>query len=306
MQKNECNVIVPYFRTDVTLSEDLIEEILRIYGYDRIPESLPISQTPHDIQSSSYVFEEQIRDILSKMGFDEHILEPLTVEKTSTLQPIILENALTSEKQMLRTTLQHGLLKVFETYKKHRRDDIKIFEIGKIYFINKTYYERKTVGILLSSKTVSYRDAKGAIESLSVSIGKKLFEKDYFIIPIDENTYYIELNSEALFKNENIDAVVVHTSPMKIVLQDLSLIAPRSVKIGEVLQGISTLDKRILNVSLGENPKIIDAKTQSLFLQLTFHNTDNTNFHKDNIELLRNNILHYLHNTYSIKLAEKK
>ena len=78
---------------------------MRMYGYDKIPEVLPQSAPPVSIQSRIFDIEEAARDVFIAMGYDEVITEPITDEPVSALKAIMLENSLTSEKRMLRTTL---------------------------------------------------------------------------------------------------------------------------------------------------------------------------------------------------------
>ena len=297
------SVTVPYFRTDITCEEDLIEEVLRMHGYDTIPSSLPLGAVPADIQSRLYEFEEKMRDILVALTFDEHITEPLTNELTSKITPVVLQNSLTSEKHMLRTTLEGSLIYVASNYKKHKRKNIQIFEIGKIYFNEKGYKEISTLGLLVSNSHVQYSDIKGIIETLASQLGKKISSKDFFIEPVDSDTWYAELNIEKLFNNVSCDPVIVLTSPPQIVLQDLSMIAPVDLKIGEVVNRIKNIDNRIYSVSLGETPKNTNKKTQIIFLKLSFRNLDNSNITKTDIEKLRTKILSYLKKIFSMELA---
>lgn len=293
---------VPYFRTDITCEEDLIEEILRIYGYDSIPEALPNEPTPNDIQSRLYDFEENIRDTMTALQFDEHITEPLTDKSENGKNPIKLQNSLSSQKQQLRTSLQSGLMKVRDNYHKHRKEDIRVYEIGKIYFRTTKYLEERTLGVLLSYKGVTYSDIKGVIETVAIELGRTIKETDYFITLIDNVTLYAEISIEKLFGNKKTESITVLTSPPKLVLQDLSLVSPQRVEVGQVLQSLKNCDDQVFEVMLGENPKDLGDGYKSMFIKLSFSSPDNANVSKDKVDKLRIKILKMLKSKYKIKL----
>ena len=302
---NKLTVLIPYFRTDVLCEEDLVEEVLRMYGYDKIPSVLPNSAPSQDIQSRYFELEEKIRDIMTSLGFDEHITEPLTTETVSNKIPIILQNSLTSEKSMLRTTLQHSLEKVLVNYQKHRRLITKIFEIGKIFFDIGGFKEQRTLGVIFSSSSAQYKEIKGIITTLISQLGKEIHQSDYFIVPIDRHVWYAEVNIDSVFGRGNIDTFSVFTSPPLVVFQDLSLVAPVEARVGEVLDTIRKVDKRIFEVELGEEPKIIDNQNKTLFIKFSLRNQNDSNVSKKDIDDLRQQILNKLKKNFLISLSSK-
>ncbi len=296
-------VAVPYFRTDITCEEDLIEEIVRMHGYDKIPTILPSSPVPQSIQSKLYDFEETIRDVLLALGFDEHITEPLVNENESALEPVVLQNSLTSEKSMLRTQMKDSLLTVLDTYKKHKREVGKIFEIGKIYFKEKnSYKEVRTLGILFSAFKISFVDIKGVVATLSSQIGRAISDDCYTIVPIDTTTWFAQINIELLYNCKHSDPISVLSSPPQVVSQDFSLVAPIKTKVGDVIKTIHALDRTIYEVTLGEEPKQIDDDSKSLFLHILFRDPSDANLSKVAVDKLRTEILTVLKTNYNITL----
>jgi phenylalanyl-tRNA synthetase beta chain len=102
----EFRVSVPYWRTDIEQEADLVEEILRLYGYEHIPASLPPSPSPKNITSYWFKLEERIRDVMLQLGFDEQITEPLTksnskfkILNSNNGKQIRLQNALNAKKK---------------------------------------------------------------------------------------------------------------------------------------------------------------------------------------------------------------
>ncbi len=187
IDENIISVVSPNHRTDVKQMVDVIEDILRIYGYDKISEqplnlAPPVEQTP-----KIYIFEDTIRNLFIQMGFDEHITEPL-VKNDNTTNRIVLENSLNSEKNSLRITIEETLTYVLNNYSKHKKDNIKIFEIGKIYNkLDDRYSEVSTLGAIIKNFQ-SYKSAKGIIDTLFSKLGI-----DSYYLSTNENNEIINI-----------------------------------------------------------------------------------------------------------------
>lgn len=131
--EQEIVVEVPFFRTDFEVEDDIVADILRIGDYERIPQSPISSFPPKDITPKSLKFEDKVKDYLVNLGLDELITDPL-VEFSDQPHQILLDNAISREKNALRTNLRQTLIKGVETYKKAGFKEFGIFEIGNIYF----------------------------------------------------------------------------------------------------------------------------------------------------------------------------
>ena len=202
-------VTVPSFRFDVTLKADLIEEVARMYGYDRLPstlidEELPIQRTNREIQ-----VEERTRDILAGCGLTETISYSLTnLKSIAALDPkgpkpkaedfIAVANPQTPEREFLRQTLMNTTL---ETVARNLRfvDRVAIYELAHVYLPRVDYHlpsEPTRISIALTgpreerswlttaSKPVDFYDIKGVIETLCDHLGIE----DAIYEPIDHPT----------------------------------------------------------------------------------------------------------------------
>ena len=136
-------VTVPYYRLDVSIPADLIEEIARVYGYDRLPATLLSDELPPQHRNPALEGEEKVRDILVGCGLQEVITYSLTsLESIRKLTPgrgevdesryLKLANPLSSEREYLRRTLMASLLETVRDNLRFR-DRIAIFEIGRVY-----------------------------------------------------------------------------------------------------------------------------------------------------------------------------
>src|SRR3989344_1373006 len=143
---HELSVVVPYFRTDVSMEDDLIEEVLRIKGYNTIPSYLPKSAPPKKLSFPLLELEDLVKDSFVQIGFNEVISHQIIdvgdlkgigyLDATSEEQLVRLENSWNNELNILRPTFITNLLKYYQSYKKHKVSDIRLFETGKVYIKN--------------------------------------------------------------------------------------------------------------------------------------------------------------------------
>jgi phenylalanyl-tRNA synthetase beta chain len=185
--------VSPSWRHDIAIEEDLVEEVARIVGYDKIGEELPLASSAGEYQPAE-PRKKSLRQTLANLGFDEAIsysfidsrfdaafdLIPNLIhenldEKFVTLQDSIIEGAV-----RMRPSLLSGLLDAVRTNFNHQRRDVKLFEIGKVFSAspkeNDLPEERElfslviTGGEILENKAgaareLDFYDAKGALEA---------------------------------------------------------------------------------------------------------------------------------------------
>lgn len=183
----QFQVLVPFFRHDLNLEIDLIEEIARLYGYNNIVQTTPTHISSPLLHCTAYQLEKQLRTYLLEEGLQEFItcnlISPDQSKKTS-------ENTLPSsfsisvlhphslDQSVLRSSLLPGLLQVVKHNYDRENQDLSGFEIGKIHFhLKDEYIEQSAIGIILTGKSSPYHidpkpraydffDVKGVIENL--------------------------------------------------------------------------------------------------------------------------------------------
>lgn len=176
-------VEVPYWRTDVTMEDDLVEEVLRIRGYSLIPSVLPAVPPPPKLIFPIADLENTVRDLGVNLGFNEVSGRPiLDVKELELLEPskvkakevVNLQNSWNEELNCLRSSLLPSLLKYLNSYLKHGMSPVKIMEIGKTYRINKAlegfakYQEDRMFGLLIDS---GFLTLKTYLEKLFLELG---------------------------------------------------------------------------------------------------------------------------------------
>ena len=132
-------VRVPYFRVDIEREADLIEEIARFYGYDKIPSHIPVLQGLDLEFNKKKETEDHIRELLFNQGFDEVVnfsfmdSEREKLFKTG-LEAVEIRNPISSKASLLRTTLLEGLLENIVWNVNRGAEGVHIFEIGNVFF----------------------------------------------------------------------------------------------------------------------------------------------------------------------------
>lgn len=172
-------VTPPTYRQDLLLPEDLVEEVIRIYGYDKIPATdVPKLQVVPEITPKNIVLAEKIRDILTTLGFDEILSWPLTKPQDNVLvnyldwQVIAAQNSINDLFPSLRQSIASGLLIQLNEYYKKNLKFIDIFEIGKVFGEKHgKYLEHEFLGLLSATDEKSLAGFKNNLETLSRSLG---------------------------------------------------------------------------------------------------------------------------------------
>jgi phenylalanyl-tRNA synthetase beta chain len=130
-------VTLPSWRSDSTAEIDVIEEVARHYGYDRIEKVLP-RVTQHGRLSVTQQRRRLLRDVLLGLGITEVLPNPFlgrdTLARAGLDGPVLtISNPLVAEESVLRTSLRPGLLRAVAFNESHRRGGVSLFEIGHVY-----------------------------------------------------------------------------------------------------------------------------------------------------------------------------
>ena len=197
---SQISVSVPYWRSDIKCSADLVEEVVRIIGYEKIPITRLGSPLPQQDSQLSPVaqqsnIKEKLRNILPGLGFQEILtyslvslekLQKLSPKLELKIPPLKVANPMTREQEFLRTSLRAGLLSTLAHNQKFEQAGIRLFEIGKVFLPRgKDLPEEKEMlcAVLSSSRLelswhtdkemLDFFDAKGAVENLLNQLGLK-------------------------------------------------------------------------------------------------------------------------------------
>ena len=160
---------VPTRRLDINIQEDLIEEIGRIYGYDKVQSVFPIASLLPPNRNLDIFWENLSKDFLKEAGFTEVYNYSFVSEKDKDIfgeDLIELENPTSEEFKYLRPSLIPNFLKNVEKNKRNF-PEIKIFELGKIF--RKPKVEKRMLTGLMTGD--SFYQAKGVVDLLLNKLG---------------------------------------------------------------------------------------------------------------------------------------
>jgi len=212
---NDLKVEVPYFRNnDIDGAHDLIEEIARIYGYNKLPSKLMAGDLPIIKTNREFALEDKVKDVLVGLGYSENINYSFISEKlikNSALKVddhIKISNPLSGDFEYMRTSLVPGIL---QSIKENERmvKDLKIFELSKSYINNPDDLpEEKTdlcLAIAEDSADKGFFDIKGAL----TVVLQKLNIEDFQIKPLKKNILYWSQNesAEIIIDNKSIGII---------------------------------------------------------------------------------------------------
>ncbi len=188
--KETLTVEIPSFRQDIKAEVDLIEEVARIWGYEKVPLTLPpIPSNQTERVEKERVLAGRIRGILTACGFDEalnlSLLSSKDLESANMLDYDIvsIENPLSAEQEVMRPSLIPGLLKSVAWNINRKARGISLFEIGSVYLESgaKGFTETKRLSMVLSGSSsgswktapqgFSLFDLKGALDALLKELG---------------------------------------------------------------------------------------------------------------------------------------
>ncbi|MBN1286627.1 MAG: phenylalanine--tRNA ligase subunit beta [Anaerolineae bacterium] len=197
------HVVTPPHRLDIdphdpaTARADLVEEVLRIYGYDKIPNTLIVDELPPQRSNVALEREERVRDVLVQAGLREVVSYRLTTpEREALLTPpgaasswpdapyVVLANPTSSDKVAMRQTLLSGLMDIAAANLRSV-DRAAIFEVGQVFLKTGEPLpdEPPRLGILLvgprdlpawmdqnAPESMDFYDLKGVVETMAQAL----------------------------------------------------------------------------------------------------------------------------------------
>ncbi len=198
-KKGILAVKVPTFRLDINIPEDLIEEVARIYGYNRIKSIPPKAELTAELPNEFLNLRRQIKSVLKELSFTEvynySFQSAASFKKLGLKEKDHLEllNPLDKEVRFLRISIFPGL---FVNLKKNLKnfEAFRIFEIGRVYLskgFDKLPQEKYILSGLLLGESESFYTTKGVIEALFEGLSISLENKNLRVISKDlEEPYF--------------------------------------------------------------------------------------------------------------------
>ena len=239
INKTTLEIIPPYWRSDINIVEDLIEELARIRGYEVIPTKYISQPIPPKVEQPERDLSLKLQDLLVLSGMQEIITYPLTskealsfVANKPKIEPMKLSNPMSQKpenftysnisdtlgfREYLRTNLRVGILESIAHNVRFGADNLKLFEVGKQYIPQENDLPQE-IGIAIGGicgnrsqlnwtddqNTMDFFDAKGIIEAIF-----KELKLDIIFTP----------KNDSLFENEICSAIIIKGTEVGVLGQ---------------------------------------------------------------------------------------
>jgi phenylalanyl-tRNA synthetase beta chain len=178
-------VTAPTWRGDIGREVDLIEEVGRHFGLNRIPATLPAAEVLGGL-APALIKERRLRHLLASAGLSEIVSYAFIAEKDAALDAsprVALANPLSEEQGVLRSALViPGMLSALKVNERHGRREVRLFEVGRVFSpITATPQEERRLGIVWTgvardkhwsegARAVDFFDLKGILELLQARL----------------------------------------------------------------------------------------------------------------------------------------
>lgn len=321
VKEANIQVTVPTWRSeDITIEEDIIEEIARMYGYHKLPNVLPILTSAEDYETheNTFFWEKRVKDALKYWGFTECYTYSLVSEELldgPTKHAVTLTNPLTEDLIYLRKTLVPSLLQVERENK--IREKMKIFEIANVYEKKENNLPKETLMLagIIKKREVSFYEVKGTIEQLLIDLGIKKIDfrerqsggdgADLYIDGqyvgdievLEQDMIDFELNFEHILKHTSLKKTYKPIPKYPPIVEDLAIIASKKVTIGQLIEAIKAVSKLIVDVTL------LDQFADTRTFHIVYQHPQNT-LTSAEVSVVRKRILAQLKEKFNAKLKE--
>ena len=246
--EDDITVIVPKRRIDISIKEDLIEEIGRIYGVDNIEGrklELPVKKGSYD------KIKREIRNKLASLGLNETLSYVLVSEEEAKMfakndyENVKILSPLSVDKSVLRQSVSTSLYKIYQYNKARKNQDISIFEVGKSFYKDMdNYVEENKVACLmtgdynlgLETKKVDFYVIKGIAEELLDDLG---YEGRYSFVVNDKIPKDLHPGKSAMISvNNNMLGIIGRVHPSiceeEVYLMEINLEKLLKLKTGKM------------------------------------------------------------------------
>lgn len=286
--------VVPSWRyDDIEIIEDLAEEVIRIYGYQKLPNLIPGGALPHSITEKTFLLEEKAKDVLKFNGFFECFNYSMTPKDLAGERPLKIKNPLSGDFACLRTSLVPRLLDVLNKNKGYS-DKVKVFELGPVFINKNKDLPEQPYMLALATRGIEYLELKGYIEALLDDLkvgGDHTFE----IVDQGNHTLTCEMPFD---KIQHMAGGIKGYSPLtgfNSIKEDITLVVDGGVPFEKIEDAVRDADprvKRILFKDMFKNALTLSIEFLDRKKQITSEDTNE----------IRGEIVKRLDSMYGIKL----
>ncbi|HJZ10616.1 MAG TPA: phenylalanine--tRNA ligase subunit beta, partial [Acidobacteriota bacterium] len=302
---------VPSFRVDVHREIDLIEEVARHYGYNKFPETLPAAERKYQPDYPTYELERSVEQLLRAAKVDEAYTYSLVAGKSDS-SGLKLLNPISEAMMQLRSTMAPGLLDSIEYNLRHRNQEVRLFEIGRVFL---PQGEKVALGIALLGE---YRELKGIIESIMTALGypQPLIQEGKIVVagtPLGAiSQMEVEGSPAQLCEMYLSDLILLPKQskryqpiiPFPFVERDISFFISDNVPYAEIEQALTAVgiaDLRSITLADRYQGSNVPVGRVSLTMRLVFQ-SDTRTLTSEEVDILYEKIVNVLQSRFAIEL----
>jgi len=288
---SEVWVTAPYWRSDINLAEDVVEEVARIIGYDKIPATMLSEPVPRQNPQPIIGLKQEARHSLIGYGFQEVLTYSLTslgllnklLPEPRPLEPAPLRvaNPMTADQEYLRPNLRANLLAALSANRRHEEGSIRLFELGRVYLPRPKdlpHEPEVLCGILSGPRfeaswhggdeSLDFFDAKGIVEGLLSQLGVEAsFEPggDESLHPSKQAAIAIDDNRLGVIGELNHKVAEAFEISGNVYLFEINLTALLPFTIGHKLfQPISRFPAIVRDIALVVDSRVAHRQVQDI------------------------------------------
>ncbi|HVM61522.1 MAG TPA: phenylalanine--tRNA ligase subunit beta [Verrucomicrobiae bacterium] len=288
-----CEVEIPTFRVDLEREVDLIEEVCRIHGVEKIPAKMQPSTPAVSEFDAKWDSIARVRQVLTSLGFHEAQNQTLVGDGELKLQ-----NPLSADQQALRHSLAPGLLANLRTNVSRHQYDVKLFEIGRVFAADGK--ESLHLALAVTGRRqpdawetaqreamLDYYDLKGALEDLGEAIGvvidtagiRQISPAQAKRFDLRDPAYVAELELEPLLSSARRETTFRELAKFPAVVRDVALVVDENQTHADIVAAIEkarnkTLERvELFDIYRGSS---IATGKKSMAYSLTFRAADRT------------------------------
>lgn len=318
--QNTLTATVPSWRAnDVSIEEDIIEEIARVYGYHRLPSLLPpLSNVTHaTTYNNQFYWEKRVKNALKYWGFTESYTYSFVSENLlegPTEEAVELANPLTEDMVYLRRTIVPSLLQVI--HENTTKEEIKIFEIANVYkkIENDLPKETPMLAGVFKKENASFYEVKGMIEQLLADCGIKkvsfrkrvdggdgaeiYIQREHIgnIEILQKNIIDFELNFESILKYATNKKTYKPLPKYPPVIEDIRIVTDPKITYADIVATIKKQSDLVINVSL------LDKYENKQTFRITYQHPQKT-LTDEEVAKVRENIIHTLEKELNAEIS---
>lgn len=215
---SDIKCVMPHYRSDITNTIDVVEEVALGYGIYNLEPSMPSFKIVSGIKNPLMEFLNELRKTIIGFGLLEVVNFSLVDQKsikTIKIKPINhlslkVNESKSSEHEFLRTSIIPSLMNNL-SHNIHEEYPQKIFEIGKVFSINKEIAEKWCLGVVMSSNNIGFTETRSLLRSIvKINFGEEICTKSY------ENEFFITGRSANIYIKDSLIGVIGEVSPKVI------------------------------------------------------------------------------------------